>query len=208
MFYKHFLDAPNISVNDSYYTIEEGKDLSIPLTVKANPEPDAYALLFQNTVVPDVYPNTTVRFLNIQRNQTGEYSIRISNNISESFFNFIIDVTCEFQTKCKSPACNCIIIYVDPPTFNDPILPSGCYLVGSNVTYNCSVESLVRGNPQPNVTANITRSEVNSSEVSGDAVKISGGMFGNSVDITCTANNGVTPSATASGSVHFGSKDT
>ena len=68
--------------------------------------------------------------------------------------------------------------------------------------------SVVRGNPQPNVTANITQSGVDALEGSGDTVKIIGGTVGSSVNVTCTADNGVGPSATASGFLRFGSEDT
>ena len=96
--YKTFIsDAPSISLNKNSFIIEEGKSFSIPFTVEANPKPDGYALLFKNVIISNVFINSTIEFSNISRSQAGEYTIRISNNISEAFFNFNVDVRCEFQ---------------------------------------------------------------------------------------------------------------
>ena len=73
--------------------------LSIPLSVESNPLPDTYTLLFRNISVADVNVNaTTIEFINVLRNQSGEYSLRISNNISGITINFTLNVTCKFQT--------------------------------------------------------------------------------------------------------------
>ena len=80
------------------FTIEEGRPLSIPLSVNANPQPaaDSYVLHFQDVIITYVFVNSTViEFSNISRDQTGEYSLQISNNISTTSYNFTIDVTCE-----------------------------------------------------------------------------------------------------------------
>ena len=81
------------------FTIEEGSSLSIPLFVIANPQPsaDSYPLHYQDVVISNVFVNltTVIEFSNISRDQTGEYSLQISNNISTTSYNFTIDVTCE-----------------------------------------------------------------------------------------------------------------
>ena len=96
----------------------------------------------------------------------------------------------------------------DPPTFLNPYLPSLCYPVGANVTYNCSVVSVVEGNPPPSLRANATQSQVDSFELSVDTVMITNGKVDYNVNVTCIADNTVSPVATASGFVHFRSKDT
>ena len=83
-----------MSMND--FTIEEGKTLTIPLSVNTNPQPDSINVYYQNVTVPDVFINLTVlEFSNISRSRTGEYLLKISNNISTALYNFTVNVTCE-----------------------------------------------------------------------------------------------------------------
>ena len=80
----------------SNFTIEEGRILTIALSVNANPQPDLINMYYQSINVSDVFINLTViEFMSISRNQTGEYSLKISNNISTALYNFTVNVTCE-----------------------------------------------------------------------------------------------------------------
>ena len=100
--------------------------------------------------------------------------------------------------------------HTDGPEFIDPILPSYCYPIGTTATYNCSAESVVVGNPQPSLRANVTQSEMNlvEVEVAVDTVTTNGSTVAHSIVITCVADNGVEPVVTAVGSLNFGSEDT
>ena len=100
--------------------------------------------------------------------------------------------------------------HTDGPEFIDPVLPSYCYPIGTTATYNCSAESVVIGNPQPSLRANVTQSEMNSVEVevAVDTVITNGSTMAHSINITCVADNGVRPVVTAVGSLNFGSEDT
>ena len=95
----YFLDGPVIENMENNFMIEEGRTLSIPLSVNVNPQPDSINLYYQGVTVfnqPNVFTNSTViEFMNISRNQTGEYSLEISNNISTALYNFTVNVTCE-----------------------------------------------------------------------------------------------------------------
>ena len=95
--------------------------------------------------------------------------------------------------------------HTDPPAFVNRYLPSQCILIGTNATYNCSAVSEVIGNPQPNVTANVTQSEMDSVQMAGDTVIITGIDY--NVNVTCIADNGIEPVATATASMNFGSED-
>ena len=200
-------DGPVITADDNSFTIEEGTRFSIPLSVIANPQPEMFLLNFQNVSIYNVYTNSTsIEFTSISRNQTGEYSLKIANNISTAFYNFTLDVTCEFQiiTKCGLQLC----YLTDPPTYVNPYLPPRCYPVGTNVTYNCSAVSVIEGNPLPSLRVNVTHSQVTLLELLVDTVVITDGKMDYRVNVTCIADNGVLPTATASVFVHFGSKDT
>ena len=93
----------------------------------------------------------------------------------------------------------------DPPAFVESYLPPQCFLIGTNATYNCSAVSEVVGNPQPSLRANVTQSEMDSVELAADTV-ITKGSRNYSVNVTCIADNGIGPVATASGLMNFGSK--
>jgi len=90
----YFSDSPVINVAKSNFMKEEGTLLTIPLSIMANPKPNI--TLLRNDRVSNVFANmTVVYFWSLSRNQSGEYSLKISNNISTTFYNFTIEVTCE-----------------------------------------------------------------------------------------------------------------
>lgn len=75
--------------------VQEGKTYSIPLAVMGNPQP---IMRFRNANVSNVFYNLTViEFKNVSRNQAGEYSFHISNNISTTIYTFTFNVTCELD---------------------------------------------------------------------------------------------------------------
>ena len=96
---------------------------------------------------------------------------------------------------------------IDPPAFIDHSLPSKCFPVGTNATYNCSTVSVIVGNPQPNLTANVTNLDVDSFELSDDTVMITDGSMDDYVIVECTADNGVEPVAAALGYIVYGSEE-
>lgn len=65
----------------------------------------------------------------------------------------------------------------------------------------------VEGNPQPILTANVTGSEMDSITLLADVVRINSSFVGSHVKVTCTADNGIAPVATASGYVNFASEN-
>ena len=65
---------------------------------------------------------------------------------------------------------------------------------------------MIEGNPLPSLRANVTYSQMASLELAGDTVMITDGKMDYRVNVTCIAYNGVSPTATASVFVHFGSK--
>lgn len=92
----YFSDGPVIDADRNSFTVEERMTISVPFSAIANPQPDSYVLQHQDVIVSNVYINSTVIVLaNVTRNQTGQYSLMISNNISTTTYNFTIDVTCK-----------------------------------------------------------------------------------------------------------------
>lgn len=90
-----FSVGPRIHMTMNNFTIEEGMTLSIPLSIYANPQPDPFTLYYQNLEI-SIAPNSSViEFTSISRNQAGNYSLKISNNISTVMYTFTVDVTCE-----------------------------------------------------------------------------------------------------------------
>ena len=77
------------------FTIEEGMTLLIPLDINANPQPDPFTLYYQNLDI-SIAPNSSfIEFTSISRNQAGNYSLKISNNISTVMYAFTVDVFCK-----------------------------------------------------------------------------------------------------------------
>ena len=91
----YFSDGPRVNMSMNSFTVEEGMMLLIPLSIDANPQPDPFTLHYQNLNISIAANSSFIEFSNISRNQAGNYSLMISNNISTVMYTFIIDVTCE-----------------------------------------------------------------------------------------------------------------
>ena len=91
----YFSDGPRINMVVNNFTVEEGMMLLIPLFIDANPQPDPFTFHYQNRDISIAANSSFIEFSSISRNQAGNYSLTISNNISTVMYTFTIDVTCE-----------------------------------------------------------------------------------------------------------------
>ena len=89
------LDGPRIDMAVNNFTVQEGTTLSIPLSIDANPQPDPFTLYYQNVDISIAANSSVIEFTDISRDQAGNYSLKISNNISTVMYTFTVDVTCE-----------------------------------------------------------------------------------------------------------------
>ena len=91
----YFSDGPRINMSMNSFTVEEGMILLIPLSIDANPQPDPFTLHYQNLNISIAANSSFIEFSKTSRNQAGNYTLTISNNISTVMYTFTIDVTCE-----------------------------------------------------------------------------------------------------------------
>jgi len=99
------VDGPVVEEGmETSFIIEEGMNFTLPVAVKANPAPDSSVLKLDGvTVTNDSNDPTTVELINVNRNQSGYYTLSISNNISTADFHFNLKVQCKYCTTSLKP---------------------------------------------------------------------------------------------------------
>ena len=97
----HFLIViPSLLTSGSVKTVVEGEDITINLQSVGGPDPfppiislQLNGSLLSNTVV-DVN-RYNLSFINVQRNQSGNYTLTVSNDAGTTNTTFILNVQCK-----------------------------------------------------------------------------------------------------------------
>ena len=139
-------------------TVVEGRNITINLQSVGRPDPfpplissQLNSSLLSNTGVMVTVNDYNVSFINVQRNQSGNYTLTVSNDAGATNTTFILNVQC----KCVHVfTIICIILFLSPPPVPPEAIPIGPDLmfIQSDSSVTISLFTNINGNPTPTVT--------------------------------------------------------
>ena len=93
---------PSLLTSGSVQTVAEGEDITINLQSVGGPDPfpplissQLNGSLLSNTGVIVTVNDYNVSFINVQRNQSGNYTLTVSNDAGTTNTTFILNVQCK-----------------------------------------------------------------------------------------------------------------
>ena len=139
-------------INAPVQTLTEGENISIDL----QSGPDAYPPIITSSQLSlngNPVSNTgvtvndyNVSFINVQRNQSGIYTLTVSNDAGTSSTTFTLDVQCKYIYMCPFVTVSLSV----PPEAT--LIGTDIQYVQSSASVTVSLFNNINGNPTPSVT--------------------------------------------------------